>query len=169
MSDLPEGWDEYDPDHHERRDEPSYRAARSEAASHAEARRAAYGEALAALRRALALTQVVVAERLGVAQSEVSRIEHQADLLLSTMVRYIESMDAELALVVRFGNGQTIELGAVLEDLIRQDPPEGAAVSNLATIIRLAEYRGRYPYKEAAFRAGATACTVPTVRHPGRT
>ena len=155
MSDLPEGWDEYDPNGHERSDSPTYRVARSEAASQADERRAAYGQALAALRRARSLTQVAVAQQLGVAQGEVSRIEHQSDLLLSTMVRYIESMEGELALIVRFGDGQTIEFGAVLDDLLSSS--QEAGVPDVATIIRLAGYHGRYPYKEAEFRGAATA------------
>jgi transcriptional regulator with XRE-family HTH domain len=156
MNDLPEGWDEYDPNRHERSEKSSYKAARSAAAEGARQRRAAYGEALAALRQARALTQVAVAQQLGVAQGEVSRIEHQADLLLSTMVRYVESMDGDLALLVRFGDGQTIELSGVLGDLLGEEPTEGAAVPDVATIIRLAEYHGRYPYKEAEFRDRAT-------------
>ena len=78
---------------------------------------------MASLRRARALTQVAVAERLGVAQGEVSRIEHQGDLLLSTLARYVDSMDGELSLLVRFGDGQTIELSSVLDDLLS---PENA-------------------------------------------
>ena len=124
MNNLPEGWDEYDPNEHERSERPSYKKARAAAAEQAQRRRTAYGEALAALRRARSLTQVAVAERLGVAQGEVSRIEHQGDLLLSTLARYVDSMDGELSLLVRFGDGQTIELSSVLDDLVG---PERAA------------------------------------------
>ena len=106
MSDLPDGWDEYNPNQHERSEEPSYKAARAAAARRAERRRAAYGEALAALRRARSLTQVAVAQRLGVAQGEVSRIEHQGDLLLSTLARYVEGMDGKLALLVRLATAK---------------------------------------------------------------
>jgi hypothetical protein len=118
MTNLPEGWDEYDPNAHERSERPSYKKARAAAAKRGQQRRTAYGEALAALRRARAFTQVAVAERLGVAQGEVSRIEHQGDLLLSTLARYVDSMDGELSLLVRFGDGQTIELSSVLDDLL---------------------------------------------------
>jgi transcriptional regulator with XRE-family HTH domain len=144
MSDLPEGWDTYNPNDHERSDQPGYRAARGVAAERSERRRAAYGEALAALRRARALTQVAVAERLGVAQGEVSRIEHQADLLLSTLARYIEGMDGDLALVVRFGDNETIDLSVILDDLtgpvsspespIASDPGHRHRTSRLATV-----------------------------------
>lgn len=158
MSNLPEGWDEYNPNQHERSEEPSYKAARAAAAQRAERRRAAYGKALAALRHARSLTQVAVAQRLGVAQGEVSRIEHQADLLLSTLARYVEGMDGELSLLVRFGDGQTIEFSSVLEDLFGQDhPQEDAIAPDLSTVIQLARYHGRYQYKEEEFRAVATA------------
>jgi len=118
MTNLPEGWDEYDPNAHERSERPSHKKARAAAAERAQLRRTAYGEALAALRRARALTQVAVAEQLGVAQGEISRIEHQGDLLLSTLARYVDGMGGELSLLVRFGDGQTIELSSVLDDLL---------------------------------------------------
>ena len=158
MTNLPEGWDEYNPNKHERSEEPSYRAARAAAAQRAERRRAAYGEALAALRRARSLTQVAVAQRLGIAQGEVSRIEHQGDLLLSTLARYVDGMDGELSLLVRFGDGQTIEFSSVFEDLLGQEQPQEDAVApDLATVIQLAGYHARYPFKEEKFRALATA------------
>lgn len=158
MTNLPEGWDEYNPNQHEHSEEPFYKAARATAAQRAQRRRAAYGEALAALRRARSLTQVTVAQRLGVAQGEVSRIEHQSDLLLSTLARYVEGMDGGLSLLVRFGDGQTIEFGSVLEDLDGPEHLEDDAVApNLATVIQLAGYHARYPYKEEQFRAVATA------------
>ncbi len=72
MSNLPEGWDTYDPNDHERSTEPAYQAARDAAAQRAARRRGAYGEMLAALRRARSLTQVALAGQLGVAQGEVS-------------------------------------------------------------------------------------------------
>jgi len=158
MSDLPEGWDDYDPNQHERSHDSEYKASRAAAAQRAERRRAAYGKALAALRRARSLTQVAVAQRLGTAQGEVSRIEHQGDMLLSTMARYVEALDGEISLFVRFGDGQTIEFASVLEDLLRQgSPQEDAVVPDLATVIQLARYHGRYQYKEELFRAVATA------------
>lgn len=158
MTNLPEGWDEYDPNQHERSEQPSYKVARAAAAQRAERRRAAYGEALAALRRARSLTQVAVAQRLGVAQGEVSRIEHQGDLLLSTLARYVEGMDGELSLLVRFGDGRTIEFSSVLEDLLGPEHLEEDVVApDLANLIQLAGYHGRYQYKEEEFRALATA------------
>ena len=129
MTDPPEGWDEYDPNRHERSEKPSYEKAGATATENARRRRAAYGEALAALRRARSLTQVEVAGRLGATQGEVSRIEHQTDLLLSTLARYVESIDGNLALLIRFGDGRAIELSAVLDDLLKDERFDDDAVA----------------------------------------
>lgn len=158
MSTLPEGWDTYDPNAHERTDDAAYRAARSVAAERAERRRAAFGAALAALRRARSMTQIALADQLGVAQGEVSRIEHQADLLLSTLARYVDGMDGEIALLVRYGDGETVELSLALEALGEEEPsPEPIVLPDLAKVIGLAGYLGRYDAKEEQFRALATA------------
>lgn len=51
---------------------------------------------LADLRRALDLTQATMAETLGVGQAEVSKIEKRADILVSTLRRFIDAMGGEL-------------------------------------------------------------------------
>jgi len=48
---------------------------------------------LAAVRKASELTQVVIAQRLGVTQGVVSRIESRHDVLLSTLLSYLEAAD----------------------------------------------------------------------------
>jgi transcriptional regulator with XRE-family HTH domain len=158
VSDIPEGWDSYDPDDHDRSEEPAYKVARAAAAVRAERRRAAYGEALGALRRARSLTQVALAGRLGIAQGEVSRVEHQTDLLLSTLARYVDGLDGELRLLVRFGDAEEIELSAALDDLLDlEGTDEVSSVSDTATVIELAAYIGRYHLLEERFRAVASA------------
>ena len=57
---------------------------------------------LAEVRRARAMTQVQLGKVLGVSQAQVSRIENQADLYLSTLVSYINAMGGSLELVARF-------------------------------------------------------------------
>lgn len=49
----------------------------------------AHAMSLATIRKAAELTQVELAQRLGVTQSQVSRIENQRDALLSTLVDYL--------------------------------------------------------------------------------
>lgn len=70
----------------------------------AEAEQAAYEQSLAELRRARAYTQAQLAQELDVPQSQISRIEHQAELYVSTLARYLEAMGGHLELVGVFGN-----------------------------------------------------------------
>jgi ribosome-binding protein aMBF1 (putative translation factor) len=105
-----EGWSTLDDADHEFSVDPEYRAARVAADQRGERRRAAYGVALSHLRRARALSQITLARDLGVAQAEISRIEHQTDLLASTLTSYIEAMGGELTLFVRFPDQEPVEL-----------------------------------------------------------
>jgi|RifCSP13_1_1023834.scaffolds.fasta_scaffold316979_1 transcriptional regulator with XRE-family HTH domain len=68
------------------------------------------------LRKAFALTQAELAESLGIGQDEVSRIERRADILVSTLRRFIASMGGELDLVARFPDRPPVRI-ARLEDL----------------------------------------------------
>jgi len=68
-----------------------------------------YAESLAAIRRAADLTQVDLATQMGVAQSEISRIENRHDMLLSTLTSYLASAGDNPRVVVTV-NGHDIEL-----------------------------------------------------------
>ena len=57
------------------------------------------------LRRAREYSQARLAETLGLAQSEISKIEHRTDLYLSTLRSYIEAMGGELDIIARFPDG----------------------------------------------------------------
>ncbi|MEO5840308.1 MAG: XRE family transcriptional regulator [Acidimicrobiales bacterium] len=59
---------------------------------------------LAELRRAREITQEALAEALDTTQSGVSRLEHQRDLHLSTLLRYVEAL------------GGRVEITAVFDD-----------------------------------------------------
>jgi ribosome-binding protein aMBF1 (putative translation factor) len=65
---------------------------------------------LAELRRFRQMTQIQLAETLGTSQSEVSRIERQADMVLSTLREFIEGLGGELVLLARFPEEQWAEL-----------------------------------------------------------
>jgi transcriptional regulator with XRE-family HTH domain len=92
---------------------------------------------LADLRKRAGLSQQQVAERMGVGQSQVSRIEMlYPDVMFPTLRRYLSAIDAE----IRFhGHGGSIPAGKVVPDpnrteaeARRKDPTRGgrrAAVS----------------------------------------
>ncbi len=62
------------------------------------------------LRKAFSLTQAQLAETLGVGQDEVSRIERRADMLVSTLRRFVEAMGGELDLVARFPDHPSVNI-----------------------------------------------------------
>ena len=67
--------------------------------------------ALRDLRRAKKVTQEEVAARLGGRQVYVSRLEHRADMKLSTLRGYVEALGGDLQLIVTFPEGETVRLG----------------------------------------------------------
>ena len=62
------------------------------------------------LRKALELTQVEVCSKLHMKQEAVSRLERRSDILLSTLVSYIEAMGGELSLTAKFPNRPAVIL-----------------------------------------------------------
>src|SRR5665811_2162838 len=65
---------------------------------------------LAMIRKAGELTQVEVAERLGVGQDVVSRLERRDDMLLSTLANYLLAAGADNARIVVTIHGTDVEL-----------------------------------------------------------
>jgi transcriptional regulator with XRE-family HTH domain len=66
---------------------------------------------LASIRRATGLTQVELAANLGVGQAQISKIERQSDMLLSTLASYLAALGVEAKLVVEMAGGtETYEL-----------------------------------------------------------
>lgn len=55
------------------------------------------------LRRMAGKSQVEVAQAMGVAQAEVSRLEARADTKLSTLEKYVRALGGEVEIVARFG------------------------------------------------------------------
>ena len=62
------------------------------------------------LREARQLTQATLAKTLDVNQSEVSRIEHRADVYVSTLASYIEAMGGELEIRAIFPDGEAVKI-----------------------------------------------------------
>lgn len=94
------------------------------AARHAlDADLAAHRRTLRELRKARELTQTQLARSLRVSQAQVSRIETQADLYLSTLRTYVEAMGGELELRVVFGDGAWAEVEVAPGIRARREAP----------------------------------------------
>ncbi|NWG46397.1 MAG: helix-turn-helix transcriptional regulator [Alphaproteobacteria bacterium] len=65
---------------------------------------------LQGLRKARQMTQVQLAEILGVQQATVAKYERQSDLLLSTLKSYVRAMGGELRLMVEFPGRAPVNL-----------------------------------------------------------
>lgn len=63
--------------------------------------------ALHELRERRGVTQEQVAAGLGTSRPNISRIEREDDVRLSTLQRYIEALGGELELVARFPDGES--------------------------------------------------------------
>jgi len=66
--------------------------------------------ALRELRALLGLTQVDVAQRLGIGQAAVSRLEHRDDITLGSLQRYVEALGAGLDIRVLMPAGESVSL-----------------------------------------------------------
>lgn len=71
------------------------------------------------LRKAFELTQADICSKLHMKQEAVSRLERRSDLLLSTLISYIEAMGGELNLMAKFPNRPPIKLSG-FEDIAHE-------------------------------------------------
>lgn len=71
---------------------------------------------LAELRKARKLTQVRMAQELGISQDGVSRLEKRTDLLLSTLRKTVEALGGKLSLVAQFPDRQPVVLSGISGD-----------------------------------------------------
>lgn len=122
---------------------------------------AAYEHTLAGLRQARSLTQMQLAKALGVSQAQVSRIENQADLYLSTLASYVAAMGGELELRAIFGDGQwsTIELHDVVEGEPKQSKGDQRRASRSGKVSVRSAVSGRM-----AKMAGIVKSQTPTAK-----
>jgi transcriptional regulator with XRE-family HTH domain len=58
---------------------------------------------LAAIRRATGLTQTELAAKLGVGQAQISKIERQGDMLISTLASYLRALGLDAKIIVEIG------------------------------------------------------------------
>jgi predicted transcriptional regulator len=69
---------------------------------------------LAGIRRSVGLTQVELAVSLGVKQAQVSKIERQDDMLISTLASYLAALGVAAQIVVEVGE-QTVTFDLTIE------------------------------------------------------
>ena len=81
----------------------------------AKANRLIRAETLRQLRAVAKRTQVDVASATGMAQHNVSRLEHREDMLLSTLRTYVDGLGGRLRLLAEFPRQDPVEI-----DLTRQ-------------------------------------------------
>ena len=62
---------------------------------------------LSAIRRAAGLTQIELAANLGVGQAQISKVERQDDMLISTLASYLQALGVEAQILVEVGE-QTV-------------------------------------------------------------
>lgn len=91
---------------------PPKRRARIEAEI---ARETAEVMSLRELRKAFQKSQEALAKELGMEQESVSRIERRADLLLSTMRKYVAAMGGDLKLIAEFPHRPPIRIETLAE------------------------------------------------------
>jgi transcriptional regulator with XRE-family HTH domain len=73
--------------------------------------------ALSELRERRGITQEQVAAQLETSRPNVSRIEREDDVRMSTLQRYVEALGGELEIVVRFADGERLKvLGPTSDD-----------------------------------------------------
>lgn len=66
---------------------------------------------LSTIRERRGVTQRGLADALNVSQANVSRIEHEDDLYLSTLRGYVEALGGTLDITARFPDGEHIKVG----------------------------------------------------------
>lgn len=81
------------------------------------------GLGLGELRAAVSMTQVELAQRMGVDQPRISRLERQGDVYLSTLRDYVRGLGGELELLARFADDRVIWI----------EPPVGEQPTDVAT------------------------------------
>jgi predicted transcriptional regulator len=71
---------------------------------------AALGSQLENLRLQRGVSQVQLAEAMGMGQSALSHLERRADALVSTLKQYVEALGGSLSIGATFGDGATVKL-----------------------------------------------------------
>ncbi len=77
------------------------------------------------LRQALDMTQQELADVLQMNQAAISKLEHQSDMYVSTLRRFVEALGGELRIVAHFPQGDVVV--NQFEDIENEEPADTAA------------------------------------------
>ena len=80
----------------------------------------AHADSLAAIRKAFSKTQSEMGRELGLPQNAVSQLEKRSDMRVSTLIRYVDALGAELDLVVRLKDGSEIVVLKSLGETVKR-------------------------------------------------
>ncbi|HEY4240922.1 MAG TPA: helix-turn-helix transcriptional regulator [Kofleriaceae bacterium] len=72
------------------------------------------------LRALVNVTQAQLAQKLGVQQAAISRLESRSDITLSSLQRYVDALDGELEINVRTADGRLVTLLTLRADRPRR-------------------------------------------------
>ncbi|MCC6679479.1 MAG: XRE family transcriptional regulator [Phycisphaeraceae bacterium] len=86
-----------------------------QARSEAMARKMMADMLLAEIRKQTGLTQVDLAQRLGITQPSLSKLEAQDDMQISTLRRIVEALDGELELTAKLPGGKRVSISQFAE------------------------------------------------------
>jgi len=86
------------------------------------------------LRKGLQYSQKTLAEKLHVAQGEISKIEHRTDMLVSTLREYVQQLGGSLEITVHFPDRQPIQITQFELDSPDQPDLATAEQANFQTI-----------------------------------
>jgi DNA-binding XRE family transcriptional regulator len=79
--------------------------------------------ALQELRQLVGITQSEVAQKLGIPQSNVSRLEKNSDMLISTLRGYVEALGGKLEIAIELPDQPSVKLHN-LGDLVDRTNPQ---------------------------------------------
>jgi transcriptional regulator with XRE-family HTH domain len=109
------------------------------------------------LRKAMGRTQVAMAEKLGLKQENVSRVEKRTDMLLSTLDGYLRAMGGRLRLTVEFEDRAPVRLSGLTHiDPVKTVRAKPAASKGKKT------YAGRTQPKQPGARRRAASARAST-------
>ena len=72
-------------------------------------------ESLKALRQELGISQEKIACSMGMTQPAISKVENEADMLVSTLRKYVEALGGELDIVIRPPHREPVRLSSFAE------------------------------------------------------